>query len=178
MKKGTSAAAGLLAVALLSLSFISRAAEGENVRLYGTLVAEPCVLRPGDENIPIDFGKIVDKYLYTNGRTPSQTFQLHLLECDLTIGKQVSVTFSGDESKVLPGMINVQPPDRGIVIGLENGQGSKQLINQQGDPIVLDKGSNTLEFRTYVQGLPVSLSGQGIVRGAFSATATFMLFYQ
>lgn len=58
------------------------ATAAENMRFHGTLVAEPCVIQPGDEDIPLDFGTIVDKYLYLNTRSHSQTFALHLTECD------------------------------------------------------------------------------------------------
>lgn len=70
----------------------------ENMRLHGALVAEPCVIPPGDETVVLDFDTVIDKYLYLNTRTPGQTFELHLAQCDLSLGKTVRVTFSGAES--------------------------------------------------------------------------------
>lgn len=37
--------------------------------LQGALVAEPCVIPLSDEEITLDFGTIIDKYLYLNTRT-------------------------------------------------------------------------------------------------------------
>lgn len=81
------------------------AAAEENMRFHGTLVAEPCVIPPGEEEIQLDFGTIVDKYLYLNIRTHSQSFALHLAECDLSLGNTVSITFSGTENAKLPGLL-------------------------------------------------------------------------
>jgi P pilus assembly protein, pilin FimA len=81
------------------------AAAAENMRFHGTLVAEPCVIQPGDEDIQLDFGTIVDKYLYLNTRTHSQSFALHLTECDLSLGNTVAITFTGTENAKLPGLL-------------------------------------------------------------------------
>ena len=178
MRNGRGIAAGLFACSLLNLAPVAHAADGENVRLYGTLVAEPCVLQPGDENIAIDFGKIIDKYIYINGRSPSQPFQLHLLECDLSIGKQVSVTFKGNESEALPGLLAVTPMSSGIAIGIENQQKINQPINTTGENVNLSKGSNTLNFSAYVQGEADAITKKSIVRGVFNAVATFVIAYQ
>ncbi|MGO3397582.1 MAG: fimbrial protein, partial [Serratia proteamaculans] len=48
--------------ALLLCSQLSLAAE--NMRLHGALVAEPCVIPPGDETVVLDFDTVIDKYLY------------------------------------------------------------------------------------------------------------------
>ncbi|MBD8216994.1 type 1 fimbrial protein, partial [Erwinia persicina] len=55
------------ATALLLCSPLSLAAE--NMRLHGALVAEPCVIPPGDETVVLDFDTVIDKYLYLNTRT-------------------------------------------------------------------------------------------------------------
>ncbi|VTR51781.1 Major MR/P fimbria protein precursor [Serratia fonticola] len=80
---------------LLALLVGGPAAAQQNVHLYGALVAEPCVIPPGEENIPLDFGTVIDKYLYLNTRTLGQSFRIHLAECDLSLGKTVKVTFFG-----------------------------------------------------------------------------------
>lgn len=151
----------------------------ENVHLYGTLVAEPCVIPPGDEEIPLDFGTIIDKYLYLNTRTQGQAFQIHLEECDLKLGTTVRVTFSGIESRALPGLLALDGSSEasGIAIGLETS--AKLLpINQASDRSLLLEGSSIIALKAYVQGEPDALKEQSIERGAFSAVATFHLEYE
>lgn len=63
----------------------AEAAATDNLNFDGTLVAEPCTLDPDTTNITLDFGILVDKYLYINTRTHSKPFSIRLLECDLTI---------------------------------------------------------------------------------------------
>lgn len=74
----------------------------ENMYFHGALVAEPCVIPPGKEVLQLDFGTIVDKYLYMSQRTPGMPLVIQLAECDLSLGKTVLLTFSGSESLGLP----------------------------------------------------------------------------
>lgn len=174
------AAALLLAQTLIAVPLPTQAAGDNNVRLHGALVAEPCVIPPGDEEIPLDFGIIIDKYLYLNTRTLGQTFEIHLEECDLTLGKTVSVTFTGTESIALPGMLALDGSSEaaGIVIGFETSSAKPLPLNQVSDKSLLQEGSNIIAFKTYVQGEPVALRDQSIERGPFSAVATFHLEYE
>ncbi|WP_338492639.1 fimbrial protein [Erwinia aphidicola] len=151
---------------------------GDNVHLYGTLVAEPCTLKPGDENINVGFGNIVDKYLYINARSPSQAFQLHLQGCDLSIGKQLSVSFSGNESSILPGLLAVLPDNSGLAIGIEDAAGKAIALNRGSKDLTLEKGDMTLKFAAWIEGEPQAIKEHTIARGEFSAVATFRLDYR
>lgn len=167
---------GLLAVGLA----IPPAVADENMRFRGALVAEPCVIPPGEEQIQLDFGTIVDKYLYLNTRTPSQLFTLHLAECDLSLGNTVSVTFSGSENANLPGLLALDSASSasGIAIGLENRDGQALPLNSASDKYRLTAGSNLIALQAYVQGEPQAIQSKTIGRGEFSATATFSLEYE
>ncbi|WP_413508027.1 fimbrial protein [Serratia proteamaculans] len=160
---------------------MSMTAQGnENMRLHGTLVAEPCVIAPGDENVRLDFGTVIDKYLYQNTRTHGQAFELHLTECDLSLGKTVKVTFSGIENPHLTGLLAIEGGNQanGIAIGMET-QGGKPLpINKAGEGQRLVSGTNTLTVLAYVQGEPQAIANRTIERGPFSAIATFSLEYE
>ncbi|QJU38089.1 hypothetical protein [Serratia marcescens] len=39
----------------------------------------------------MDFGTIIDKYLYLNTRTPGQTFEIRLAECDISQAKGITI---------------------------------------------------------------------------------------
>ncbi|HEJ7055314.1 MAG: fimbrial protein [Serratia marcescens] len=170
---------GWRAAALLLLCTVPAGAV-DNMRLHGALVAEPCVIPPGDETVVLDFDTVIDKYLYLNTRTPGQTFELHLAQCDLSLGKTVRVTFSGAESAGLPGLLALNGASQasGIAIGMETPQGEPLPINQQGKAQTLVSGANTLTARAYVQGEPEALKHKSIERGPFSAVATFSLEYE
>lgn len=170
----------LNAVLSAGLLVFSCAVQADNVRLHGALVAEPCVIAPGDENVRLDFGTVIDKYLYANERTHGQTFEIHLTECDLSLGKTVKVTFSGTENPSLKGLLAIDGGSRasGIAIGMETQAGQPLPLNKIGDGYRLISGSNTLTVLAYVQGEPEAIALRTIERGPFSAIATFSLEYE
>lgn len=149
----------------------------DNVYLHGTLVTEPCTLKPGDENISVGFGDIEDQYLYINSRSPSQAFQLHLQGCDLSAGQLVAISFSGSESSVLPGLLAVQQANSGIAVGIEDAWGQSIALNNSEKYIMLENGNTTLNFAAWIQGEPQAIKAHSIAGGKFSAAATFRLNY-
>nr|WP_236720708.1 fimbrial protein [Serratia marcescens] len=150
------------------------------MRLHGALVAEPCVIPPGDETLVLDFDTVLDKYLYLNTRTPGQAFALNLTQCDLSLGRTVKVTFNGTESIALPGMLALDGGSQanGIAIGMETPEGQPLPVNKAGKAQALVSGTNILTIHAYVQGEPDALARKMITRGPFSATATFSLEYE
>nr|WP_154325606.1 fimbrial protein [Pantoea sp. 201603H] len=165
---------------VLTLLSGSTLAAENNVRLHGALVAEPCVIPPGEENIALDFGTVIDKYLYLNTRTPGQPFSIHLTACDLSLGKTVSVTFTGTENIALPGLLAVDTGSgaAGIAIGLETPEAKPVPLNQAMDKFALETGSNVIPLQAYIRGEPAAITNQSIARGPFTATATFSLSYE
>ncbi|WP_447873295.1 fimbrial protein [Serratia fonticola] len=155
-------------------------AAGENVHLYGALVAEPCVIPPGEEDIALDFGTIIDKYLYLNTRTLGQSFSIHLTECDVSLGKTVKVTFLGTENTALPGLLALDGGSQatGIAIGLETAEARPVPLNQASGKYPLQDGDNRIALKAYAQGEPDAIKNQSIARGPFSSTATFSLEYE
>lgn len=169
-----------LSVVGLSLlwSFASQGAD--NVLFRGALIAEPCVIPPGEETLQLDFGTVIDWYLYLNQRTHGQLFELHLAECDLSLGETVQVTFSGNENPYLPGLLALDSRSQasGIAIGMETPGGKPLPLGQAGQKYRLIKGSNRIVFRAYVRGEPQAIAKQTIRLGPFSAIATFSLEYE
>ena len=151
-----------------------------SVLYRGSLVAEPCTLLPEDENILLDFGTVIDKYLYLNTRTHSKPFQLHLVDCDTSLGKTLKMTFSGTESIALPGLLALDGSSeaKGIAIGLETEDGQALALNQQSRGHEISDGNNTITLQAYVQGEPEAIKNKAIERGMFTAVATFSLEYE
>lgn len=172
---------GGLVFLLAALTTVPAWAAGENnVHLYGALVAEPCVIPPGEEEITLDFGTVIDNYLYLNTRTLGQPFSIHLTECDLSLVKTLNVTFQGTESAASPGLLAIDGGSQatGIAIGLETPQAKPVRINRASDKYLLQSGDNRIALKAYVQGEPDAIRNQSIERGPFSATATFRLEYE
>lgn len=168
---------GLIGLSLL----LSMSAYGaDNMKLHGALVAEPCVIAPGDEAVELDFGTVVDKYLYLNGRTLGNPFTLHLSQCDLSLGRMVKITFSGTENSRLPGLLALAGGSTasGIAIGLETEGGKALPLSHASDKYPLVADNNLITLKAYVQGEPQAISGKTIGRGAFTSVATFNLEYE
>ncbi len=155
-------------------------AAADNMHFSGALVAEPCTLRPGDEDIRLDFSTVIDKYLYTYGRTPGKAFSLVLQDCDISLGNTVKVTFSGAESAALPGLLKPDGGSQatGIALGLETMAGAPLALNKPSEGYAIGKGSNSLQLQVYVRGEPEAIAQKSIGLGAFSSVATFGLEYE
>lgn len=167
-----------MVVGLISLPSLSSAAD--NVRFKGALIVEPCTLRAADEDITVDFGSIVDKYLYLNGRTLGEPLVLHLDDCDISLGNMVKLTFSGTENTKLNGLLAISGSSQtqGIAIGIETPQGNLVALNTGRYNQGLIAGNNTLSLRAYVQGEPDAITQKSIIPGDFTASATFLLEYE
>lgn len=152
----------------------------EKVQFSGNLVTEPCVIPAGEDSITLDFGTVIAKSLYSNQRTLSQPFTIHLAQCDPSIASTVSVTFHGAESASLPGLLALDTDSSaaGISIGIERENGELQPLEQPSPAITLLSGDNLLKWQAYVQGNPQAIAKENITPGEFNATATFELSYQ
>lgn len=170
----------LLACWLFAVSVPSVAAASNNLKLHGALVAEPCTLLPGDESVQLDFGTVIDKYLYQNQRTLSKPFQLRLADCDTSLGKVVKVRFSGTESLALPGLLALDGSSQaqGVAIGFETPQGQPLLLETATQDNLLGNGNNIVLIKAYVRGESNAIANKTIQLGAFSAVATFTLLYE
>jgi type 1 fimbria pilin len=151
-----------------------------SVQYRGSLVAEPCTLLPEDENVLLDFGTVIDKYLYLNGRTNSKPFQLHLMDCDTSLGNTLKMTFSGTESIALPGLLALDGGSEasGVAIGLETEDGQALALNQPSRGQEIGDGNNVITLQAYVKGEPEAIKNEAIERGMFTAVATFSLEYE
>lgn len=166
--------------ALMALLTVAGGVQAKNNNLHfdGTLVADPCELDPDTTNIRLDFGTVIDKYLYLNTRTHSQPFTLRLIECDTGLGNQAEITFRGTESRELPGLLALSGgAATGIAIGMEMQDGTPLPLNEPVPPQTLQDGVTSLTFMGYVQGEPSAIQGHSIGRGDFTAVATFEIAY-
>lgn len=167
----------ILSLLILNFFWITPALAADNMRFHGALVAEPCTILPGDDAISLSFGTVVDKYLYSNQRTLGKQFQIHLINCDISLGTTANIMFTGNDSVSLPGLLAVNGSDVGIAIGLETLAGKPLYLNQLSDDIALNTGNNIITLKAYVRGEPDAIAQRTIKRGEFNAVATFNLQY-
>lgn len=142
----------ILSILILNVFGAVPVLAADNMRFHGALVAEPCTIRPGDDAISLNFGTVVDKYLYSNQRTLGKQFQIHLVDCDVSLGTTANIIFTGNDSVNLPGLLAVDSSDMGIAIGLETLAGKPLYLNQSSDDIALDTGNNIITLKAYVRG--------------------------
>lgn len=180
MKKMRYGVAACFSVGVFVNAALAASPPQVSVLYSGNLVAEPCTLLPENENVIVDFGSVVDKYLYLNNRTIGLSFQLNLTDCDLSLGKTLNVTFSGTESAALPGLLALAAGSQasGIAIGLETEQGRPLPLNTASDNYPLQEGNTIIRLQAYIQGEPDAIADKTIGRGPFNAIATFNLEYE
>ncbi|CFQ83167.1 type 1 fimbrial protein [Yersinia massiliensis] len=167
----------LFSFLMLNLFFVMPTWGADNMRFHGALVAEPCTIRPGDEAITMSFDPVVDKLIYSRQRTLGKQFEIHLVDCDITLGNIVTIKFTGNNNPKLPGLLAVSDPDMGVGIGIETLAGNLLPLDQSSDEMILSNNSNTISLKAYVQGEPDAISQRTIKRGEFNAVATFNLQY-
>ncbi|MFT2798243.1 fimbrial protein [Serratia sp. N21D137] len=174
---------GLFRNLMLCLIFISSGGyAAENLKFSGELVRQPCVLSPGDESIPLDFGEIIDKYLYAHERVKSQTITIHLQNCDTSLAKMIRVSFTGAGNAALPGYLSVSSGgmDSGLAIGLENASDGAPISINNGTnmDIEINPGTMDIKLNAFVRGEPDAIANKTISRGVFNATLSFSLVYE
>lgn len=171
--------AGLLLVPTYALALM-KSTPGTEMNFSGTLVDEPCTVDPADTEIQLDFGTVINTYLYLNTRTHSQPFIIHLQDCNIdgwTGEGGVTTRFEGTQSVELPGYLAMSDATIGAAIGIEEGDGTFLELGKNSASHQLNNGSVALTFQAFVQGEPTALQNQSITLGNFSATATFFLEY-
>lgn len=154
-------------------------AKSSEIKFNGTLVAEPCTITDS-ANIEVDFGTIPAKNFYSiySSRTWSEKFQITLEECDLTLGREVKITFIGAEDSEQPGLLAINGNGvKHIAVGLEYSNGTPLPLNQQSGAYSLKSGTTELGFMAYIQASDSGVRNKEVGFGTFNAVATFALEY-
>lgn len=161
----------------LVLSLHSQAAESD-INFRGTLISEPCTVTEND--IVIDFGTIPNKnfYDYMPPRTWLKSFQVALKDCDLSLGNQVKVMFTGMEDAEQHGRLAVTGIGvKNIAVGIQGINGKDIPINKQTESYPLSAGTTILKFKSYIQASSAGIKNHAVGLGSFEATASFVLEY-
>lgn len=171
------------AIVIFSLTMVTGVCCADSqVDFDGTLIEDPCTLAVGTQgdDQTVDFGTVINEYLYENTRSPVQTFTILLQDCDTSLGKVVSFVFHGTEDTVQPGLLALDSTSGagGVAIALASSEGIPLPLNEPSGKSTLNDGDNQISFQAYVQASPEAIANSAIVAGAFSAIVTFEMQYE
>ncbi len=149
------------------------------VKIKGRYISSACTLMPGSENINVEFGTIIDKYLYRNVKSPFESFVISLTDCKPEVADSVKIQFNGPESTALPGYLAINGDGGASGIGIAILDNEKQLlpVNTAMSEHKIENTDMEIRFYTFIEAEPEAIKNNSIGRGEFIASATFMLSY-
>lgn len=146
-----------------------------DINFRGTLGADTCKLSTDSQDQIIEFPTLVRSTFKKNIRSAPRKFALNLLDCDLSMGKSVKVTFHGEESQEQPGTFAITEGDaQGVTIAIESDSGEAVKPSVAMRPVMLMEDGNVLSFRAYIQGNDYA----AIKEGQFVSSVKFILEYE
>lgn len=166
--------AGMTQAVLLCGALVSPAQADTDIEFTGTLVADPCQVATDSEDQQVEFGNIVAKTFLTQNSTPPKMFTLRLVECDLSMGSTVSVTFLGDEALTQPGTFATIGEAKGIAIRLRDSEGNPVVPNEPLPAAGVLEGETVLVWQAQV----TTRDSREVTEGEFLSTVTFSMAYE
>lgn len=151
---------------------------------HGELVEDPCIIAPENESQEVDLQSRESDFFYIHSADPVTVpipFKLKLMECDLTLGKDVKISLLGDEDPDILGFLKIKGQAKGIAIGLDSTQGgviTPMPVNKQAVTYTLLPGENTLTFQAYLKGKKDNIENKTIEEGNYTAMVEFGLEYE
>ncbi len=171
--------AALLAGGLVVTSAAVMAESSTRINYSGTLIALPCTIVPGMENLYVDMGITATKSLYRFNRTAGKVIEFYLEDCDTSLGNAVTATFTGPMTS--EGLLQFTPSSeaKGAGIGLEYLDGRPIPINDGNVyKVPIRDGDMTIRMKAYVQGEANALANKTLVPGEFNAVLTYTMSYE
>lgn len=151
------------------------------VRMRGVLTgkeSEPCVVNRDSAAQQVKFDSIPTYSFYKQPRSKAKKFNIVLEKCDLTMGKTVTISFTGISDKEQPGLLAISGGEtKGFAIALETEQGKPLNINATGERFILQNDKTSLNLQAYLQAAKKNVEQRTIQGGEFSAIATFHFDY-
>lgn len=181
-------ALALATVAAGSVLNVANAADQGHgtINFMGSIIDAPCSISPDTADQTVNLGQISNRALMNNGKSTPRAFNIKLEDCDISNlkDKTVTTTFTGTESKAMPGYLAIAGTASGASIAITADDGANIKLGSAATAAKVQDGKNTLRFAAYLQGNPpVKGSGSAttpavIVPGEFTSVANFTLAYQ
>lgn len=173
---------GALLSLLGGIFFMPLSAQADSsvgIEYSGTLIALPCTIVPGMNNLYVDMGTIPTKSLYRFTRTAGKTIEFYLEDCDTSLGNAITATFTGPMDN--EGLLTFSSGStaKGAGIGLEYLDGRPIPINDGAVyKVSLRDGDMVIRMKAYVQGQQNALVNKSLEAGDFSAVLTYRMSYE
>ena len=140
-----------------------------------------CTLHSESAEIPLDFKRVIDRYLYRYGLTPRRTFTLRLGACDSQVLTGAKLRLIGKESTELSGRLALDGTGgaKGVVIGLQAENDQALPINGS-DALIIPRAPSgmSIALQAYLEAEPSAQSSRNVLLQHFSATAFVVLDYR
>jgi len=144
------------------------------------LVEEPCMVVPSTEDQTVDFREIPVKNFYTDAKSLAKPFSISLEQCDLSLGKEVIVSFTGSEDSVQSGLVKNAGSAVGFAIAITTLDNKLVPVNSGKANFTLEDNTthtNHLDFKAYVQAQSDLVTSKKLEAGNIKSTVTFGLEY-
>lgn len=169
----------LMALGICAVSFMANADDNANIEYSGKLIALPCTIEPGMDNLYIDMGETDTRVLYRSGRGMGIDVNFSLKDCSTNLGNSIVGTFSGTTNSEGYLAFTSDSEAKGAAIGLEYLDGRPITIgNGQGYSVPLIDGDMTVRLKAFLKGEQAALANKGIVAGNYTAMLTYTLSYE
>lgn len=159
------------------LSFVSHNSLAVNADFHGELVEDPCEIVPGTEDQLVEFDMISVKRFYSDPTSDPKPFSIQLQECDISLGKDVKVSFIGTEDSLQTGMLATTGQAKGLAVMIAQADGTIIPINSGKVDFKLQGGNTRLDFQSYLHAEKSRVENKNIELGDLEATATIELEY-
>ncbi|RZN50899.1 fimbrial protein [Escherichia sp. E10V10] len=159
----------------LMLTWATTVQATDNLHFYGNLLNKTCTpVETQGLLAEVQFPTVSTQDLMVAGQSARQPVVFQLKDCKGPTSYNVKVTLTGTEDSEQPGILALDASSgaQGVGIGMEKNDGTPVAINSTiGATFVLNNGSNSLNFRAWLQ----AKSGRDVTPGNFTAqlTATF-----
>lgn len=164
------------AMTLSTISMAHAANQGAGtVTFKGSIIDAPCSIDPGTIDQTIKLGDIASGQLKNGGKSTPQDILIKLIGCDVTTAKNVTTTFTGNESEAVPGLLAMKGSARGASIAINDLDGKLLPLSTASKSLKIEDGQATLRFSAHLQGDGASAA---ITPGEFNSVADFTLAYQ
>lgn len=176
MKKNITVLWGFVAALISAPAYADNNA---TINYSGTLVALPCTVPSGTEDIYVDMGVIPTKSLYRFKRTAPKLVSFELKDCDTSLGDTIAIYFSGPMTADGLLAFGASSEAKGAGIGLENMDGTPININSiRPYKVNIVDGDMTVKMKAFVEGTQQALADKTIEPGYFNAVLTYIMSYE
>lgn len=167
-------AASVLGGVLGVASVTSVIADVTEVEFSGTLVADPCQVDMESASQTVEMWPVATQTFINNETSGPKDFAIHLRECDLSLGSQVSVTFLGEKNILNPDLFAVDGTAEGVALTIFEHTGKRIIPGEKQKAVALIGGDMTLQWQARLQ----STVGKDVTEGEYQAIVTFQLEYE